>query len=186
MRLFVAIEVPPAIKEALAAASRELARLPAEGSWPKSANLHLTLKFLGETEEARRSEVHRAMREAAATCPPFRLTLCGLGAFPNTRRPRVVWAGLGGEVEIVQRLQADLEARLEAAGFPREERAFKPHLTLARLRSVADPAHFAAGVAAYTLPELPFEVGRIVLFRSELHPAGSRYTELAAAALSAS
>jgi 2'-5' RNA ligase len=183
MRAFIAIEIPPEVKAALADCRAELQRLPAEAAWTRPGNIHLTLKFLGEVPERSQGTIGEAMREAAAGAAQLRLELAGLGAFPNLRRPRVLWAGLAGEVEAARLLQAKLEKLLEGAGFPPEERAFAPHLTLARLRSVGDAKAWAQAVETYRLPPLTFEADRIVLFKSELHPAGARYTELAAARL---
>jgi 2'-5' RNA ligase len=183
MRAFIAIEIPAEVKAQLGICSRELANLPVEAGWTKSAGIHLTLKFLGEIPESSQAAIAAAMQHAAARTAPFRLELQGLGAFPNLNRPRVLWAGLAGEVAAAQRLQQDLEQFLEAAGFPREGKAFKPHLTLARIKNLPDPRRFATAVAACRVPPASFEVGRIVLYRSELHPAGARYTELAEAPL---
>jgi RNA 2',3'-cyclic 3'-phosphodiesterase len=180
MRAFIAIEIPPAVKAALADCRAELQRLPAEAGWTRPGNIHLTLKFLGEVPERSQETIAEAMREAAAGAAQLCLELAGLGAFPSWRRPRVLWAGLAGEVEAAKRLQARLEELLDKGGFPPEGRAFAPHLTLARLRSVEDARTWAQTVEAYRLPPLAFAVDRIVLFRSELHPAGARYTELAA------
>jgi 2'-5' RNA ligase len=183
MRAFIAIEIPPAVKAALADCRAELQRLPAEASWTRPDNIHLTLKFLGEVPERSRESIAAAMQEAAAGAARLRLELAGLEAFPNLRRPRVLWAGLAGEVEAAKRFQARLENLLDRAGFPPDGRTFAPHLTLARLRSVGDAKAWAAAVEAYRLPPLAFEVDRIVLFKSELNPAGARYTELASAGL---
>ncbi len=185
MRAFIAIEIPAQVRSHLSSCAAELKALPVEASWTRPAGIHLTLRFLGEIRPEQKETVAKAMRQAAAGITPFRLELQGLGAFPNLNRPRVLWAGLGGETEAAARLQRNLESSLEEAGFPREERPWKPHLTLARIQHLADPRRFAAGVAACHLPPAAFEVSRIVLFQSELHPTGARYTELAAAALSA-
>ena len=183
MRAFIAIEIPPTVRAALSHCRAELARLPVTASWTRPEAIHLTLKFLGEIPETSTAVVAQKLEQAASDSRAFHLQLAGLGAFPNLRRPRVLWAGLAGEVAPAQQLQLRLERELEAAGFPREEKPWKPHLTLARLKSVENPRAFTAGVEAYRLPELPFEVDRVLLFRSELHPSGARYTELAAAAL---
>lgn len=183
MRAFIAIEIPPEVKAALADCRAALSKLPAEASWTRPGNVHLTLKFLGEVPETSQEKIANAMREAAAVAGGFRLELDKLGAFPNLRRPRVLWAGLRGEVEAAKGLQARLEKTLEGIGFPPEGRSWAPHLTLARLRSVGDARAWAAAVEAQRLPPLGFEVARIVLFRSELLPSGARYTELASSDL---
>lgn len=183
MRTFIAIEVPPKIREALADCRHELERLPAEASWTRPVNIHLTLRFLGEVEEKQLAAIARAMQGSVQGIAPFPLHLSRLGAFPNLRRPRVLWAGLAGEIQVAEELQARLEERLEATGFACETKAFHPHLTLARLKSVTNPRLWSEAVDQTQLPQLAFEVQRIVLFQSKLHPGGAQYTELAEAFL---
>ncbi|HMZ18552.1 MAG TPA: RNA 2',3'-cyclic phosphodiesterase, partial [Blastocatellia bacterium] len=98
MRTFIAIEIPPTVKTALAALQTELRRAAADVGWTTAENFHLTLRFLGEVEEARLGEIRRVCDETAATVSSFTLRLSGAGAFPNVRQPRVLWAGVAGEI----------------------------------------------------------------------------------------
>lgn len=183
MRAFIAIEIPAEVRDVLAACCAELAKLPATASWTKPGNIHLTLKFLGEIPEESQSSIHQAMQRAATGIGSFGLKLQGLGAFPNLRRPRVLWAGLGGEVEAAKDLQSRLEEECSKIGLPRDDKKFSPHLTLARLKEVHDPRRWTQGVEAYRIAEKSFQVAALKLFRSELHPQGAQYTVLAEAQL---
>lgn len=179
MRTFIAIEIPPAVKTALAAMQTELRRAAADVAWTKPENLHLTLRFLGEIEERRLQTVKRVCDEAAATVPPFVLRLNGGGVFPNLRQPRVLWAGLAGEIEMAAQLQSRLEQALTAQGFAPEDKPFNPHLTVGRVKSQQNARQVAALAEIQSLPEIAFEVREIVLMKSDLHPTGARYTALA-------
>lgn len=186
MRLFIAIEIPDPIKTELAKLQNELRRAQADVSWTKPENIHLTLRFLGEIAEGRLEALKRVCADAAAEFAPFTLTLDGAGVFPNFRRPRVLWAGLAGEIEVAARLQRRLEAGLAALGLAPDDKPFKPHLTLGRVKSAKNARQAAAMAEIYKLPALSFGVGGIVLMKSELRPAGARYTPLAQSALSQS
>lgn len=183
MRTFIAIEIPPEVKTALAALQDELRHAGAEVSWTKPDNIHLTLKFLGEVEAQRIVTIEQACAATAAECAPFELRLAGTGVFPDARRPRVLWAGLDGDVENARRMQMRLDERLSAAGFAREEKAFQLHLTIGRVKSNRNARQLVALADAHALPALSFTVREIVLMKSELHPAGARYTPLARAPL---
>lgn len=179
MRTFIAIEVPEAIKTELARLQTELRKTGAEVVWAKPDNIHLTLRFLGEVEERRLAELKQLCVETAAEFQPFTLRLKDIGYFPNFRQPRVVWVGLAGEMEVARQLQKRLDAELIARGFNQDDKPFKPHLSIGRMKSGKNIKPLVAKANLYALPELAFEVGEIVLFQSELHPAGSRYTALA-------
>jgi 2'-5' RNA ligase len=180
LRVFCAVELPAAVR---AAAAAHVARLRrdfhgARASWPRPASLHVTLKFLGEIETARVEALSSAARAAAAALAPFELSVEGAGTFPASGAARVLWLGIRDETGQLARLQRQLEDECEAAGFRRESRAFKPHLTLARLRPSTDA--LAVSEAHRRTPFGPhrFRASELVVLRSELAPGGSRYTPL--------
>jgi RNA 2',3'-cyclic 3'-phosphodiesterase len=183
MRTFIAIEIPAAIKTALAALQNDLRRAAAEVSWTRPENIHLTLRFLGEITEQQSQAIAVACEETAAQFPPFTLNLDAPGFFPNTHQPRVLWAGLRGEVEAARQLQLQLEQRLLVIGLPRADKSFQPHLTIGRIKSGKNAGQLVALADLYDLPALSFTVDEIVLMKSELHPAGARYTPLSRARL---
>lgn len=182
VRLFIAIEIPDPVKEALEALQAELRKARAEVSWIRPANIHLTIKFLGEVAEERLDAIVRATVAAASHHPPAVLGLSGVGVF-DERRPRIVWAGLKGDLEVVERVWFDLDERLGEAGFTRESRPFRPHLTIGRFKTPRGAPELIAMASAYALPDVRFVATEMVIVHSRLHPAGARYTALARARL---
>jgi 2'-5' RNA ligase len=183
MRTFIAIEIPAEIKTALSGLQTELRRAGADVSWTKPENIHLTLKFLGEIEEKLVGEIERVCVEISAQFQPFALDLNRTGVFPNARQPRVLWAGLSGEIEKAVEIQRRLDERLMTIGFDREEKSFRPHLTIGRVKSNRKTRELLAMADSYQLPRLAFGVKEMVVMKSELHPAGARYTVLARAVM---
>jgi 2'-5' RNA ligase len=186
MRTFIAIEIPAEIKTALSRLQTELRRASAEVSWTKPENIHLTLKFLGEIEPRLVNEIERACVETIAEFQPFTLDLNGAGVFPNARQPRVLWAGLSGEIEKAVEIQRRLDGRLAAIGFGREEKPFRPHLTVGRIKSNKKTRELIALAEAYQLPDLSFDVKEMVVMKSELRREGALYTCLAKATMGGS
>ncbi|HEV8663540.1 MAG TPA: RNA 2',3'-cyclic phosphodiesterase [Candidatus Methylomirabilis sp.] len=177
MRLFIAIVLSDALRDALGALQRDLRAAGGPVSWVKPENIHLTLKFLGEVPPAREGLVREAMAEAVAGLSPFTLRAGGCGAFPGGRNPRVLWVGLRAGGPEAATLAARVEAACAARGFPPENRAFRGHLTLGRVRGSRGLEETLRRLQAHaedTLGETA--VDRIVLYESRLHPAGSIYT----------
>lgn len=183
MRLFIAIEIPHEIKAALAAAQNHLRQIRADVSWTKPENIHLTLKFLGEVEESRLNEIRQVMNDAVSETSFFSLGLQGMGVFPDERQPRVLWAGLTGAIEQLQKLQRRLDGGLRQINLSDGNNDFHPHLTIGRIKSNRNTRELLAEAQQYALPALSFNVSEIVLMKSELHPAGARYTALIRAPL---
>jgi 2'-5' RNA ligase len=179
MRTFIAIEIPPEVKSALAAFQSELRRIGANIGWSNPESIHLTLKFLGEVEEKLIVEIEKVCVDLAAEFQPFDLGLNGVGVFPNARKPRVLWAGLSGQLETTAKMHRLLNDRLTPLGFEREEKDFNPHLTVGRIKSDKKIRELLAAANAYPLPPLAFDVREILLMKSELLPTGARYTSLA-------
>lgn len=183
MRSFVAIELPAEVKRALGALQDDLRAARADVNWVKPENFHLTLKFLGEVEERRIEEVERTCAEAASAARKFDLKLEGVGLLPHRRQPRVVYVAVGGQVGELSELHRAVEEKLGAVGFEKEARAFKPHITMGRVKSPQRARELVALCEAQQLAPREFAVGEIALMRSELHPTGARYTRLGQAAL---
>jgi len=184
MRTFIAIELPSEIKDALASLQTELRRAGADVSWTRPENIHLTLKFLGEVDERRIGEVEKVCVASAAEFQPFTLRLNETGVFPNARQPRILWAGLAGEIEKTVEMRKRLDDGLALIGFEREEKDFRPHLTIGRVKSNRKIRELLALAGARQVPALSFVVTEIVLMKSELHPAGALYTPVAKVSLS--
>jgi len=180
IRSFVAIELPEEAKKGLARLRKELERDEHRFvKWVDPGGIHLTLRFLGNIPSKRVTEITEAMRKAAQGISPFLLEISGLGAFPNLKQARVLWVGVGGELDKLSTLQQNIDSALAALGFAREERPFVPHLTLARIRegaSAPERKGFGELVGSATFEDkYPVEVEAIKLMRSQLTPAGAVY-----------
>jgi 2'-5' RNA ligase len=141
-------------------------------------NLHVTLKFLGDTSAAQVPEIAAIAKRVVECRPAMLVTLSGVGAFPNARRPSVVWVGLEDSA-ILGRIAEDLERELAPLGFAPEERAFQPHLTLLRIRSRPPDDLFAMLSEEATAAFGAVPIDEVEYVQSELTPRGSRYTRLA-------
>ena len=177
MRLFVAVNLPPDLRQALWDAAGPLRQRDYPVRWVAADAIHVTLKFLGEVAEDRASELARSVTAIAGAAKSFTLPLGGFGVFPAPERPRVVWAGCEA-VPPLELLQHDVERTMHELGFPLEGRPFRPHLTLGRVRDGAKAREFA-GFAA-TLDTLRFTgeamVTSVDLMQSTLTPNGATYT----------
>jgi 2'-5' RNA ligase len=185
LRLFFAVEIPAASRSALGALVDSLAPRLRGVKWVDPANLHVTLKFLGNTPDAQVPLVIRAAQRIASSVEPFELDLAGFGAFPSAGRPRILWAALQGPVERLAAMAAQLEADLAPLGFARETRPFSGHVTLGRARQgqrIPPVEEQVRKLAAAAFGRLP--VRRLVLFQSTLTPSGPIYETLAYAPLS--
>jgi len=143
LRAFLAVEIPEALRERCAAIGERLGREVTGVSWVKAANLHVTLKFLGNARPAQIARLAESLAHKAARIEPFDVELAGIGCFPSPRRARVIWIGVGDGTEPLRRLAEKAEGAGEKAGFARESRPFSGHLTLGRVRMPRGPARRA-------------------------------------------
>jgi 2'-5' RNA ligase len=183
MRAFVAIDLEEAIKKSLQALVRDLKATGADVRWVQAGGLHLTLKFLGEIDEAQAFRVKAILAEVAGRHAAFPLRLEGTGAFPGERSPRVLWVGFAAEPGLLA-LQGELDKALEAEGFAREDRAFKPHLTLGRVKGTARLQNAMLELAKHREESFGgMTVRKVALFESRLRPEGAEYKILYEAGL---
>jgi 2'-5' RNA ligase len=188
LRLFIAVEPPPPVRRRLAAIQAEMKRLAGRNAddvrWVGPDNLHVTLQFLGAVPEQRVDAVKAAIAAAASEVAPLQLELRGAGAFPHGRKPRVLWAGLAGDVARLSALATSIGKALAPLGFPPEDRAFSPHVTLGRSREPRGAPRLAAAIAGTAASAGPsWRVGDVQLVQSHLSPSGSRYETIASFAL---
>jgi 2'-5' RNA ligase len=186
LRLFVAVELPGDVRAALEEASATLRRAGVDSGlrWVRPEGMHVTLKFLGSTDEEDLLGIMTAVREAARPHRPFELAVEGLGSFGGARNMRVVWAGVKGETEALEALAGSVESALVALGFPKESRPYSAHLTLARVREDAAPderarIHGLLKSADVSDLQLAFRVAHCSLMESTLRQGGAVYTQLA-------
>lgn len=177
-RLFVAIELPANLrKRIINHIDRLRSSIPdVRASWSREENLHLTLKFLGDTSVAKVEALSQAVRRAANSANPFEIVIAGCGAFPPKGQPRVLWVGIDDPSGQLALLNRALENEYEKAGYPREPRPFHPHLTIARIRQPKGSRQLAERHKEIGLNREFVGVSEISVFRSELRSEGSRHT----------
>jgi 2'-5' RNA ligase len=179
LRSFIAIELPGTVKAALLSLQQELKTSGADVRWVRPDGIHLTLKFLGNIED---KIVDRVVEILKGTCRKFQAFQCdvrGVGVFPGARAPRVLWAGIADHDALIL-LQQDIDAGMSSMGFERENRKFTPHLTLGRFRSSEGKMALLDRMEAYKELHLGIiDVNHISLMRSDLGPAGAKYTRIA-------
>jgi RNA 2',3'-cyclic 3'-phosphodiesterase len=180
VRLFVALNLPASEKQRLHEATRALRAGAPEIRWTAPESIHLTLKFLGEVADARVDALATSLTEVAARHAPLTLSVGGVGGFPSLGRARVWWLGIAHDDDLLG-LHADVAARLEAEGFPREARAFSPHITIGRGPRGARPvpAARAQELAAAVDYAATWHVETLDLMRSHLRRSGAEYEPVA-------
>ncbi len=193
MRTFIAVELTAAAQRVLSQTQQQLQerllqqRLGGAVRWTAPANVHLTLRFLGDTASNQRRQIAAGLAEIAAGHTPFSLSVAGVGCFPNLRQPSVIWLGLVGALDRLARLQGETESLARQAGFTPETRPFSAHLTIGRTqRSITSAEARGLGQAMQMAREQGFAQGElltlpvddIVLMQSVLQPGGSQYTPL--------
>jgi 2'-5' RNA ligase len=187
-RVFIALELPPPLKRALADVRHRLPAGPARAvRWIPPDGIHLTLRFLGDTDPARVQAIASGLAAAAGQSGRFWLELGMPGTFPPAGAPRVFWIGLRGELKRLASLQGRVEGSLAASGFEPDRRPFHPHLTVGRIGARARTREALDARAAFLrLPVEPgqrFEAKTVTLWRSHLREDGAVYEELASAQL---
>jgi 2'-5' RNA ligase len=180
IRAFVAISIPEQILEKIGQTVSQLQQLKLDARFTKRSSIHLTLKFLGNVREIQVDDISEALRLAAETATRFEISVQGLGVFPTLRRPRIVWVGIRRE-PLLADLHRNMDKNLDRLGFEPEKREFRPHLTLARLKSSRNTTELKRFLAdeGSILSCGSFQVREIDLYQSILHPSGAEYRKLA-------
>lgn len=197
LRLFIALNLPEAVQKGLAAVQQNLQPLTGPlVKWVEPKNMHLTLEFLGDVDDSRVALLKEILQQTAGDCPAINLSLKGVGAFPHWRSPRVIWVGLAGDIHPLKQLQNNLHQALLKQGFRLEHKAFKPHLTLGRVKQRfqsksafpdnvnLDLEKMAAKQTGLLKPEV-FTLNRVELMQSVLTREGPIYTALSSVVLPA-
>ncbi len=186
MRLFLAINLSPESRRAIHAATRPLREMAPSLAWVREPLIHLTMKFLGEQPEARLTAIDTCLAAVVARHAELVMELGGVGAFPNFRRARTVWLGIAPQPRL-ELLHHDIEVAFADLGFEVEGRPFRPHLTLARVKSADEDLMRVLSREAKKIDYREEVVVRSVdLMKSDLSPTGSHYTVLTSASLRSS
>jgi 2'-5' RNA ligase len=185
-RIFIAVDLAPALRAAVADALGRGRPMAARAKWVAPDAAHVTLAFLGSVTAERVPWIAEALGTAAASVRPFDATLTGPGTFGRPSSPRVLWLGLGGDVAAFTALHAAIAAALAPLGFAPEDRPFRPHVTLARARDPrGDHDLMRARAALESSAAASMRVEDVVLFESRLSASGARYVPVARAVLAA-
>jgi 2'-5' RNA ligase len=185
IRAFLAIELPEDILQAMSGLQEKLKReIGGRISWTRPQGQHLTLKFFGDISVEDVKNICTAVQKRIVSGQSLNLKIEKLGVFPDTRKPRVLWCGVTGDVEKLSVLQKQLENDFAGIGFPAEDRPFRPHLTLGRIKDSRGVSGISEALTKYSA----FAAGEFIckelfLFQSKLSPQGATYTKLAEFAL---
>jgi len=179
IRAFIAIELSGEIKQELSSLTERLKASGADAKWVNPQNIHLTLKFLGNISAEMIENVKTVLDSAGSKFNAFRITISGLGGFPGTSSPRVIWVGIRDGQDSIKAIHSLLEDELERFGFEKDKRPYSAHLTIGRVRSLKNKQNLKSAMeecARLSLAHL--DVDHITLFQSTLTPKGPTYTPL--------
>ena len=181
IRAFLAIDPPEEIfKEIIKIQERLRKAIQGDMRWVRPEGMHLTLKFFGYVYDSDVANISHVVKNNVANMKTLMLNVRSMGAFPSVNRPRVLWLGIDGDTDALINLQAEIDAALEGYGFKKEDRPFRPHLTLARIKEYKGLIGLAETVKKnedYNAGS--FSVSGLTLFKSDLKPTGAIYTKLA-------
>jgi len=172
LRIFIAALIPPEIKLAMKSYVESIKSHWEGVKWESYEKFHVTLKFLGEVDESKLSDVEKSLRAGVQGVSPFEMAIKGFGGFPSLKRPRVLVIDLSNNDDLLK-FQLELEERLEGIGFARENRKFKSHITVGRIKGYSSVRGSFPGPTP-----LSFKISEIAIMRSILHNKGSEHTGL--------
>jgi len=185
IRAFVALPLPGSVRDEIRRAQEALKVHRFRIRWVRPESIHLTLKFLGDVSPMDIDRIQTALTQAAAGSGALTLCTKGFGAFPNLRKPRVLWVGVSGDIDGLFSCQQRVENELAQIGFPAESRRFKAHLTIGRSKgSVRGERLMEAFEALPDFQSPHFTADTIILYQSQLEPRGAVYTKLRTISLS--
>ena len=183
LRVFLALPLAPSFQSEISPLIVRLKKQYPKIRWVSPESIHITLHFFGSVSEEDIPRIASIVTPLTAAAPPLEVSLQGLGVFPNFSRPRVIWLGMHGDIDLLNTLQQKLEEGFRKSGFPCEDRDFKPHLTLGRLKD-SKPC---PGIEQVEFPATETkQINEIVLFQSHLTPQGAQYEIISTYALSSS
>ncbi len=178
LRLFIATPLGQQVEQHLASIIDDLRPRSDSVKWVKARNIHLTLRFLGDTDDRLVPGISSLLNNVVAQVGTIQSQIDCLGGFPDLRRPRVIWAGINGGVEELSKLAQQIELGVRELGFETESKEFKAHLTLGRVRDVNKLGTLAEYLTSYRMKPNVLSFDRVVLFKSTLTPQGPIYERL--------
>jgi len=177
-RCFIAIDLPEPIKTQIGRVVDVLKKYDADVKWVAVENFHITLKFLGSTNESLIPSIKTALTSVASSYEPFYINIVGTGVFPGRKNPRVCWVGIGGS-DTLKKLKEDIEISMVQFGFEREDKEFRPHLTIGRVRTPKGIIRVVNEFGFFEDQDFgTFRVDNMKIMKSDLKPGGPVYTSL--------
>ena len=179
-RMFCAFELPESLRVLIKEHGERVrgAVSEAEASWSRPENIHLTMKFFGNVDQPQIAVISEVLARVAKEFSPVAIVVGGTGVFPRPSRPQVLWIGIEDPTGALAKLQKRVEDECAREGFPKEDRAFRPHLTIARIRKPHNANRLAEAHLHTQFAAVELIFNELVLFRSELSPKGSKYTPI--------
>ncbi len=179
IRSFIAIDLSDSVRRQIETLVQKLRESDAQVGWVKVEGIHLTLKFLGNIAPESIEQIKPVLAGIASQTAPIRIEPAGCGAFPTIKAPRVIWVGLSGQLDPLAELARRVETAMVPFGFKPEDRPFKPHLTLGRVKGRQRiQALQEILFANRNFTAEPFDAAEVVLYKSDLRPDGARYAPL--------
>ena len=177
IRAFIAVSLPEPVKFFLQNLQGELKKASVKASWPNPDALHLTLKFLGNVNIDKIDTIKACMKKAVKGISTHTLSSSGIGVFPSVKNARVIWSGIRGQTDLLEKIVIRLETFLfEDMGIKKENKRFSPHLTVARVKSPVSPKKMIRLLQEFKeFSSEDFWVSDIQLFQSELTSSGAIY-----------
>lgn len=185
MRLFIGLPLQKPVEDQLGKLIFVLKQKGGLVRWVAAKNIHLTVRFLGDTDESLVPKLGSLIDATAAEFSPVETQITRLGAFPNMNRPNVIWVGLSENIDILAEIANRIEVGVRELGFTPEPKPFKAHLTLGRVKDSRGIAGLSGFMQGHEFEPMPLLLDRIVLFKSTLTPQGSIYERLHEETLSA-
>lgn len=179
-RMFCAFELPESVRTRIDDHARRVREAvpDAAASWSRPENIHLTVKFFGNVDQAKAPLISAAAARVVKEFSPIQIEVGKTGVFPRPSRPQVLWIGVGDSSRALSEFQQRLENEFAREGFPKEDRAFRPHLTIARIRKPHNANALAETHLSLEFAPVEVTLRELVLFRSELSSKGSKYTAI--------
>jgi len=183
IRTFIAVDIPQNIKMELDKLIVGLRSLAPDIRWVRASNLHITLRFLGEIPQDSIASLEKSIEESIKDTNKFNISLTGIGGFPNLRRPRVIWVGVGDGNEKLMELADRVESACRSAGFGQADKPFSSHLTIGRVKYPGGLERLISNIEKSDFSTASFEIPEAIIFKSDLLPSGPKYTRMAAISL---
>ena len=178
IRTFIAVPVPEPLFNLQEKLKATISEKTGKIRWLRKDQLHLTLKFLGDTTEDSINDVRRIMQNIADEFKPFNVPIQKTGCFPKIERPRVMWVGVSGELAKLDQLVERIQKKLNPLGFPKDENKYYPHITIARAKYPQKKTPDISTFLDTSFDPIPFQIKKVQFISSELFPNGPVYTIL--------